>query len=128
LTIEGAFGFIRTTRSCPPKARAIARYRQTVLNAFADVENNLSATYLLANQNERVAAASKAARRTLELANNRYDAGLVTYLDVATAQNNALGIDRSSIRLRGQELVAAVGLVKALGGGWQPGGSDSRKP
>jgi multidrug efflux system outer membrane protein len=97
----------------------VARYRQTVLNAFADVENNLSAEYLLANQYEQVTAASRAARRQLELANNRYGAGLVTYLEVATAQNTTLGIERSATRLQGQQLVAAVSLIKALGGGWR---------
>jgi multidrug efflux system outer membrane protein len=97
----------------------VARYRQTVLTAFADVENNLAAEHLLANQYEQVTAALKAARKQLEIANNRYDAGLVTYLEVATAQNTTLGIDRSAMRLRGQQLVAVVGLIKALGGGWQ---------
>ena len=102
----------------------VARYRQTVLTAFADVENNLSAEYLLTTQYEQVTAASKAARKQLEIANNRYDAGLVTYLEVATAQNTTLGIDRSAMRLRGQQLVAAVSLIKSLGGGWQQVNND----
>jgi len=106
----------------------VARYRQTVLNAFADVENNLAAEYLLANQYEQVEGASKAARKQLEIANNRYSAGLVTYLEVATAQNTTLGIDRSAMRLRGQQLVAAVALVKALGGGWQQANKDDAGP
>jgi multidrug efflux system outer membrane protein len=97
----------------------VARYRQTVLTAFADVENNLAAEYLLASQYEQVTAAAKTARKQLEIANNRYDAGLVTYLEVATAQNTTLGIERSAMRLRGQQLVAALSLIKALGGGWQ---------
>jgi outer membrane protein TolC len=49
---------------------------------------------------------------------DRYGAGLVTYLEAATAQNAALGIERTSVRLLGQQLVAVVALVKALGGGW----------
>jgi len=97
----------------------VARYRQTVLNAFADVENNLSAEYLLANQYEQLIAASKAARKQLQIASDRYEAGIVTYLEVATAQNTTLGVERSAMRVRGQQLVAAVGLIKALGGGWQ---------
>jgi outer membrane protein, multidrug efflux system len=97
----------------------VARYRQTVLTAFADVENNLAAEYLLASQYEENTAASKAARRQLEIANNRYNAGLVTYLEVAIAQNVTLGIERTTMRLRGQQLVAAVTLIKSLGGGWQ---------
>ncbi len=106
----------------------VARYRQTVLTAFADVENNLAAEYLLASQYEEVMAASKAARRQLEIANNRYDAGLVTYLEVATAQNTTLGIERSGMRLRGQQLVAAVALIKSLGGGWPVMDTSGREP
>lgn len=97
----------------------VARYRQTVLVAFADVENNLTAEHLLVNQYEQVTAAAKAARRQQEIAGNRYSAGLVTYLEVATAQNTVLGIERSGMRLRGQQLVAVVALIKSLGGGWQ---------
>ena len=97
----------------------VARYRQTVLTAFAEVENNLAAEHLLASQYEQVMGALKAARKQLEIANTRYGAGLVTYLEVATAQNTTLGIERSSMRLRGQQLAAAVALIKSLGGGWQ---------
>ena len=106
----------------------VARYRQTVLTAFADVENNLAAEHLLARQYEEVLAALKAARRQLEVANNRYDAGLVTYLEVATAQNTTLGIERSAMRLRGQQLATAVALIKSLGGGWQVTDTGGREP
>ncbi len=102
----------------------VARYRQTVLSAFADVENNLAAEYLLANQYEKVMAASKSGRKQLEIANNRYDAGLVTYLEVATAENTWLGIERTATRVRGQQLVAVVSLIKSLGGGWQRANKD----
>jgi multidrug efflux system outer membrane protein len=98
---------------------AVARYRQSVLAAFADVENNLAAEQLLTDQYERVLAALDAARRQLEIANNRYSSGLVTYLEVATAQNTALGLERTGARLRGQQLVAVVALIKSLGGGWK---------
>jgi outer membrane protein, multidrug efflux system len=97
----------------------VARYRQTVLTAFADVENNLAAEHLLASQFEKVMTASKAGRKQLEIANNRYSAGLVTYLEVAMAENTALGIERTATRLRGQQLVAVVSLIKSLGGSWQ---------
>jgi outer membrane protein, multidrug efflux system len=90
-----------------------------VLTAFADVENNLAAEHLLARQYEEVMAASKAARKQLDIANNRYGAGLVTYLEVATAQNTSLGIERTAMRLRGQQLVAVVALIKSLGGDWR---------
>jgi multidrug efflux system outer membrane protein len=97
----------------------VARYRQSVLVAFADVEDNLAAQHLLATQQAAETAALKSAQKTLEIANNRYHAGLVTYLEVATAQNAALERERTNVRLRGEQLISAVGLIKSLGGGWQ---------
>lgn len=98
---------------------SVAKYRGTVLAAFADVENNLAAEHLLAGQYDRVMDALKAARKQLEIANNRYTSGLVTYLEVATAQNVVLSTERASVRLCGQQLVATVALIKSLGGGWK---------
>ncbi len=106
----------------------VAKYRATVLAAFADVENNLSAEHLLASEYEQELTAMQSARRQLEIANNRYSSGLVTYLEVATAQNAALGIERTSVRLRGQQLLAIVALIKALGGGWMPPDNIARVP
>ncbi len=97
----------------------VANYRQTVLTAFGEVEDGLAAQQLLAEQwtaeNETVIAA----RRTLEIASNRYKSGLVTYLDVATAQADSLLHERTLVQLQGTRLVASVNLVKALGCGWQ---------
>jgi multidrug efflux system outer membrane protein len=98
----------------------VATYRQTVLNAFQEVEDQLAAQQQLKTQLAAEAAALIAARRTLEIANNRYRAGLVTYLEVATAQGSALSLERTLVQLRGQRIVAAVGLIKSLGGSWQP--------
>jgi multidrug efflux system outer membrane protein len=97
----------------------VARYRQTVLTGFAEVEDNLAAQILLASQYEQELAALASARRLLEIANNRYRSGLVTYLQVATAQSAALERERVVARLRGQRFAAAVALVKSLGGGWE---------
>jgi multidrug efflux system outer membrane protein len=99
----------------------IAGYRQTVLTAFQDVEDQLAAQRLLETQIEAETAALGSARRTLEIANNRYKAGLVTYLEVATAQDAELIRERTVVRLQGERLVAGVGLIRALGGGWQAG-------
>lgn len=106
----------------------VANYRQTVLAAFADVENNLAAEHLLASEYEQELAALQSARKQLAIANNRYSSGLVTYLEVATAQNAALGIERTSVRLHGQQLVAAVALIKSLGGGWNMPDSIASAP
>jgi multidrug efflux system outer membrane protein len=97
----------------------VANYRQTVLTAFGEVEDNLAAQSLLASEYEEQANALRAANRQLEIANDRYRAGLVTYLEVATAQNTTLSLERTTVQRRGQQLVTAVALVKALGGGWQ---------
>ena len=59
---------------------------------------------------------------------NRYRAGLVTFLEVATAQSAALDQERAAVRLRGDRLVATVALIKSLGGGWQPGSSTAMNP
>lgn len=97
----------------------VAKYRQTVLSAFAEVENNLAAEHLLADEFQKVLGALQSVRRQQEIAGNRYASGIATYLEVATAQNAALGIERSSVRLRGQQLVSVAALIKSLGGGWQ---------
>ncbi|HWF18857.1 MAG TPA: efflux transporter outer membrane subunit [Verrucomicrobiae bacterium] len=99
--------------------QVVAQYRQSVLSAFEEVENNLAAQQLLVAEDEAQAAALQAAQRTLNIANNRYQAGLVTYLEVATAENSALDLERTSVRLRGDQLVTTVALIKSLGGGWQ---------
>jgi outer membrane protein, multidrug efflux system len=106
----------------------VARYRGAVLAAFADVENNLAAEHLLAVEYEQELAAMRAARKQLAIANNRYSAGLVTYLDVAAAENAALGTERASVRLRGQQLVATVALIKSLGGSWHPTHDAGKAP
>jgi len=105
----------------------VAKYRQTVLSAFAEVENNLAAEHLLADEYEKVLDALRSVRRQLEIADNRYRFGLAIYLEVAIAQNAALGIERSSVRLRGQQLVAVVALIKSIGGGWQVTDSGNKE-
>jgi len=97
----------------------VANYRQTVLNAFREVEDQLAAQELLEAQLEAETDALTAARHNLEIANNRYKAGLITYLEVAVAQSSALTIERTVVQLQGEKLVASVGLIKAIGGGWE---------
>ncbi|HWD91805.1 MAG TPA: efflux transporter outer membrane subunit [Verrucomicrobiae bacterium] len=103
----------------------VANYRQTVLNAFQEVEDQLAAQHLLATQLDAQSAALAAARRTLAIANNRYKAGVVTYLEVATAQSAELQNERLFVQLEGQRLNAEVGLIKAVGGGWE-GNQDNQ--
>jgi NodT family efflux transporter outer membrane factor (OMF) lipoprotein len=93
----------------------VATYRQTVLMAFQDVEDQLAAQSLLAEQLDEENAALTSAQRTLDISNNRYKAGVEQYLDVITAQTTALAREQSVIQLNGQRLAASVSLIKSLG-------------
>jgi outer membrane protein, multidrug efflux system len=97
----------------------VADYRQTVLTAFGEVEDQLAAQKLLATEWSAENDAAGAAQRALDVANNQYKAGLTTYLDVATAQTLALSHEQTAVQLEGQRLTATVNLIKALGGGWE---------
>jgi multidrug efflux system outer membrane protein len=98
----------------------VANYRQTVLGAFGNVEDELAAQHLLADEWNAENLALASARQALEIANNRYKSGLVTYLDVATAQTDALNHEQATVQLAGARLTATVNLIKSLGCGWQP--------
>ncbi|HXC98680.1 MAG TPA: efflux transporter outer membrane subunit [Verrucomicrobiae bacterium] len=97
----------------------VADYRQTVLGAFGDVEDELAAQRLLGEEWYAENEAVVAAKHALDVAENRYRDGLTTYLDVATAQTTALAQESSAVQLRGSRLIAAVNLIKALGYNWQ---------
>jgi multidrug efflux system outer membrane protein len=98
---------------------AVAAFRQRVLVAFREVQDALTATRLLAEQTDAQDRAVAAARRAAALAQTRYDAGYVSYLEVIDAQRTAFGVERASAQLSAQRLNASVALIKALGGGWQ---------
>lgn len=98
----------------------VANYRQTVLSAFQEVEDQLAAQRLLAEEYEAESAALKSARRTLEISNVRYKGGVITYLEVAIAQSAALAHEQTVVQLRASRLAASVALIKALGAGWTP--------
>ncbi|HEY4802094.1 MAG TPA: TolC family protein, partial [Paraburkholderia sp.] len=97
---------------------AVAGYRQTVLTAFQQVEDNLSALDTLASEAQSQQRATAAAQRSLKLTTNRYQAGAVNYLDVVTAQTIALANERNEEQIAGRRLDASVHLLEALGGGW----------
>jgi outer membrane protein TolC len=94
----------------------VAAYRQTVLSAFQDVVDNLAAQRLLTAEAERQQTAVAAAQRSLDISLNQYRAGLVSYLQVATQQTTLLTNQRTAVSLAGRRFVAAVQLVRALGG------------
>jgi NodT family efflux transporter outer membrane factor (OMF) lipoprotein len=97
---------------------AIARYRQTVLAAFADVEDQLAATRTLAQQQALRRAASEAADQVELQMVNRYRAGQVSYTEVVTAQNTALAARRALVQAQADRQTTAVALIQSLGGGW----------
>jgi len=97
---------------------AEANYRQTVLNAFQQVQDGVTGLSVLDGAAKQSKDAVADAQRLLELANDRYSGGLVAYLNVITAQESLLTSERQDVQIRGQQLTLSVSLVKALGGGW----------
>lgn len=97
----------------------VARYRQVALDAFAAVENGLSATRVLEQQQQLRAEAAEAAGLVEEQILNRYKAGQVSYTEVVQAQVTALSARRSLVQVQADRQTAAVSLIQALGGGWQ---------
>jgi len=98
--------------------QSVANYRQTVLTSFQEVEDNLAALRILEDEDKIQAAAVTAAERSLALSNNRYRGGVVTYLEVITAQSAALSNERVAVDILRRRMTATVLLIKALGGGW----------
>jgi NodT family efflux transporter outer membrane factor (OMF) lipoprotein len=97
---------------------AVADYRETVLTAFAQVEDNLAALRILAEEARYQNDAVTEAELALKLANNRYGNGVTSYLEVVTAQSTALTNERLAVDLLTRRLTAGVALIEALGGGW----------
>lgn len=97
---------------------SVANYRESVLEAFQQVEDGLSGLAMLDQAAKTQQAAVVDSRRALELANNRYVGGVTTYLDVITAQSTLLSNERLATQLLGQQMTTSVYLVKALGGAW----------
>jgi len=98
--------------------QTVATYRQAVLTAFQQVEDNLASLRILGQQIQQQDAAVAAAQRTLGLAADRYKLGIDPYLNVITAQTTLLSAQQTAVTLRVQQLTASVQLVEALGGGW----------
>ena len=96
----------------------VADYRQSALNAFREVEDSLATLRVLEQESAAQRVAVEAARKSLELSMNRYTGGLVTYLEVVTAQSTALANERIEVDLQRRRMDACVLLIKALGGGW----------
>jgi outer membrane protein TolC len=96
----------------------VAEYRGTVLTAYQEVEDSLSALHDLELESVSEAAAVQSAESALKQARYQYDLGLVTYLQVVVTENAALAARLSAADIQIRRMSASVQLVKALGGGW----------
>ncbi|HVO59756.1 MAG TPA: efflux transporter outer membrane subunit [Terriglobales bacterium] len=109
-----------------------ANYREDVLVAFEEVEDNLAALRILAQEAETQQAAVAAAEHSVQLSLNRYKGGVANYLEVTTNQGIALSNERVAVQIRGRRMVSSVQLIQALGGGWNssemPGGKIPNLP
>ena len=115
---DGGARKAQTEQAIASYEASVAVYKQTVLAGFQQVEDNLAALRIL---DEEVLVQDKAvnsARESLVLTINQYKAGIVSYLNVIATQTIALTNERTALGIRGQQLNAAVSLIKALGGGW----------
>jgi NodT family efflux transporter outer membrane factor (OMF) lipoprotein len=100
---------------------SVAVYRQTVLAAFQDTEDNLVSLRVLADEVTVQDEATKAADESQAIALNQYKSGVVSYLNVIVAETAALTNERASLTVRGRQLASSVALIKSLGGSWNPG-------
>ena len=97
----------------------VAAYRLAVLTAFQDVEDNLASQRILAQEVDVQRQAVDSAEQALAIVTNQYKAGTVAYLNVLSAQTTAFTAQQKLATISGQRMVSSVGLVKALGGGWE---------
>ena len=104
----------------------VASYRQAVLTAFQQVEDNLAALRILEEEAAVQAEVVAAARRSVELTNNQYQAGVVSFLNVIVTQAALLNAEQNAANVLGRRLNASVALVQALGGGWSAENLASR--
>ena len=116
--IDGGRNKNNVIRSEAVLEESVASYRQRVLVAFSEVEDNLAGLRILAGQAAQIDAALVSARRSADVAQKLYDAGRFRYLDLLDTQRNLTAVERSEAQLRGSRAVTTVALIRALGGGW----------
>ncbi len=115
---DGGLRRAQTAQARAAYDATVASYRQTVLTAFQQVEDNLAALRILEEEARIQDEAVTAARQALAIAINQYKAGIANYLTVVVAQAIVLNNERTAVDILGRRMSAAVLLVKALGGGW----------
>lgn len=125
--IDGGRNKANISHSQAVLEESVAAYRQSVLAAFADVEDNLAGLRILAGQTEQIDAAVLSARRSADLAQKLYAAGRSSYLDLLDAQRNLTSVERNAVQLRGSRAVTTVALIRSLGGGWDSAAGIGRQ-
>ncbi|QEE30411.1 efflux transporter outer membrane subunit [Terriglobus albidus] len=98
--------------------QSLAQYEKTVLGAYRETEDQLSALHFLEQQADAQGRAVQEAQQAQAIATARYKSGLVSYLDVVVAEQTVLANERSAAQIAGERMVASVVLIKTLGGGW----------
>ena len=116
--LDGGARMAQTEQVMAAYDGTVAFYRQTVLTGFQNVEDNLAALRILAEEAQMQEQAVNSAHESVTLTTNQYKSGIVSYLNVVTTQIITLNNERAAINISGQRLSAAVLLIKALGGGW----------
>ncbi|HEX8605150.1 MAG TPA: efflux transporter outer membrane subunit [Pseudoduganella sp.] len=116
--IDGGRNWANIKRSEAALEESVGSYRQIVLTAFAEVEDNLAGLRILSGQTARIDEAVVSARRSADLAQKLYAAGRSSYLELLDAQRNLAAVERSAVQLRGNRAITTVALIRALGGGW----------
>ena len=132
LVLAGLDGGLRQAASDSARGsyyQTVANYKQTVLTALQEVEDNMLTVVQLQTEMERQQASLTAAKKTLEVTQNQYRAGTVSYLNVVTAQATALSTEQALLTLRNRYLTATGILLKNLGGRWEaPKDAAGTKP
>ena len=105
--------------------QAVAAYKQTVLNAFEEVENTLFTQKALEQASASLSAAVKSSKHALSLSEARYETGAASHMEFLLAQQSYLGYARQDVQNKGQQLLNSVLIVKAMGGGWTGAGVNS---
>lgn len=116
---DGGARSAQTDQAVAAYDQNVAVYRQTVLGAFQEVEDNLVALHLLEQEAQVQEEAVAAAQSVVTITTNQYKAGTVNFLNVVVAQNAAYSAQRSALTILNSRLAASVGLIKALGGNWK---------
>jgi NodT family efflux transporter outer membrane factor (OMF) lipoprotein len=124
---DGGLRKAQTAQAIAVYDQSVATYRQTILGGFQEVEDNLAALRILEQEAALQDDAVKSARESVQITTNQYKAGIVNYLNVVNVETIALDNERTALTIQSNRLIAAVLLIKALGGGWNASELDVKK-